>query len=375
MEYIMFKRILGNKKSIQRSLVISFIISIVLVITLSVIEFFVFIDPYITNKFIEINIHNQEHIREIIYIVRRSLGFTIVNVILISIILIRINMKKMLQPLTQINEATKKVAKGDYDIELETKREDEIGELTQNFNKMIKGLKSTENLQKEFINNVSHEIRTPISSIEGFAQILKDNSLSQEEREEYTNIIIEESERLINLTGKMLKLSKLHNQNVIVNKKEIWIDEQIRKAVSVLEPKWKEKNINISVKLEPKTFLGDEDLIFQVWINLIENAIKFSNNGGTIEIKVYEEKNNITVMIKDYGIGMSENEIEKAFERFYQIDKLHAAEGSGLGLAIVKRIIELSSGEIEIKSKSQQGTTIYIKLPIQNEKSNKVIIT
>jgi len=370
----MLEKVLGKYKSIQRSLVRSFIIAISLVIILSILEFFIFIDPYIKDKFIEINLHNQEQVREIADIVRRALGFTIINIILISVIIIRINMKKMLQPLRQINDATKKVAKGDYDIELETKREDEIGELTENFNKMTKGLKSTENLKSEFINNVSHEIRTPISSIEGFAELLKDNNLSDDEREEYANIIIEESERLINLTGKMLKLSKLHNQNVIVKKHEIEIDEQIRKAISILEPKWKEKNIKINVNLEHQIFLGDDDLIFQVWINLIENAIKFSNNGGKIDIKLTKENSEIVIIVKDYGVGMPEDEIEKAFERFYQIDKSHSEEGSGLGLAIVKRIIELSEGKIEIKSKEGKETEVKVKLPAPNEKSNKIVI-
>ena len=269
----------------------------------------------------------------------------------------------MLQPIKQINEATKKVTKGDYDIELETKRKDEIGELTENFNKMIKGLKSTENLQKEFINNVSHEIKTPISSIEGFAKFLKDKDLSDEDREEYANIIIEEAERLTTLTGKMLKLSKLHNQEIIVNKQEINVAEQIRKAISILEHKWAKKDIKINVNLEEKIILGDEDLIFQVWLNLLENAIKFSKQNG-----------NIIVTIKDYGIGMAEEELEKVFERFYQIDKSHSEEGSGLGLAIVKRIIELSEGEIKFESKENKGTTAIVKLPTSKAKNNKVYI-
>ncbi len=268
----------------------------------------------------------------------------------------------------------KRLLLGDYDIELETKREDEIGELTHNFNKMTKGLKSTENLQKEFINNVSHEIKTPISSIEGFAKLLKDKNLSDEEREEYSNIIVEESERLASLTGKMLKLAKLHNQDRIINKQEILVAEQIRKVISLLEPKWSEKNIKINVSLEENVFLGDEELIFQVWINLLENAIKFSKTNGEIDIKLFQENNQITVIIKDYGIGMKEDEIEKVFERFYQIDKSHSEEGSGLGLAIVKRIIELSEGKIEIKSKENKGTTITVKLPISSEKNNKIVI-
>lgn len=280
----------------------------------------------------------------------------------------------MLQPMKQINEATKKVTAGDYDIELETKREDEIGELTQNFNKMTKGLQSIENLQKEFINNVSHEIKTPISSIQGFAKLLKDKNLSDEEREEYSNIIIEESERLTNLTGKMLKLAKLHNQDRIINKQEILIEEQLRKAISLLDPKWTEKGIKINVSFEENIFLGDEELIFQVWINLLENAIKFSKPNGKIDVKVSHQNNDIIVTIKDYGVGMQEDEIEKAFERFYQIDKSHSEEGSGLGLAIVKRIIELSDGKIEIESKENKGTTVIVKLPKPSEKNNKIII-
>lgn len=367
----MFEKILGKKKSIQRSLVRSFIISIALVIIITIIEFSIFVLPSINTQLIDIS---KENVNSLIYVVRRFLGITIVNIILISVVLIRINTKKMLQPMKQINEATKKVTAGDYDIELETKREDEIGELTQNFNKMTKGLQSIENLQKEFINNVSHEIKTPISSIQGFAKLLKDKNLSDKEREEYSNIIIEESERLTNLTGKMLKLAKLHNQDRIINKQEILIAEQLRKAISLLDPKWTEKGIKINVSFEENIFLGDEELIFQVWINLLENAIKFSKTNGKIDVKVSHQNNDIIVTIKDYGVGMQEDEIEKAFERFYQIDKSHSEEGSGLGLAIVKRIIELSDGKIEIESKENKGTTVIVKLPKPSEKNNKIII-
>ena len=286
----------------------------------------------------------------------------------------KIYQKKLSYPISKINDATKKVTKGEYNIELETTRKDEIGELTENFNKMIKGLQSTENLQKEFINNVSHEIKTPISSIEGFAKFLKEDNLSKEEREEYSNIIIEESERLSNLTSKMLKLSKLHNQEIIVNKQEIMVAEQIRKAISVLEHKWSQKDIKINVSLQEIMILGDEDLIFQVWMNLIENAIKFSKQNGKIDIKLIKEKSNIIVTIKDYGIGMSEDELEKIFERFYQIDKSHSEEGSGLGLAIVKRIIELSNGSIRIESKENKGTIVTVQLPAFNKEDNKVYI-
>ena len=374
----MFKKIVqkifGKRNSMQRSLMRSFIIALVLVAILTVIEFSVFVVPTMQDKLIEINIHDKEQIDSLVYITRKICGFAILNIVIISAVLVRINLKNIFRPIEQINEATKKVALGEYDIELETKREDEIGELTNNFNKMTRGLKSTENLQKEFINNVSHEIKTPVSSIEGFAKFLKDKNLTDEEREEYANIIIEEAKRLENLTGKILKLSKLNNQEIITNKQEIEIAEQIRKAISLLEPKWSKKDIKINVSLEEKTFLGDEDLIFQVWVNIIDNAIKFSNEGESIDIKVYEKDSNINVEIKDHGIGMKEEELEKVYDRFYQIDRSHSKEGSGLGLAIVKRIVELSEGKIEIKSKENKGTTVIVKLPVTSEKNNKIII-
>lgn len=374
----MFKKIVqkifGKRNSMQRSLMRSFIIALVLVAILTIIEFSVFVVPTMQDKLIEINIHDKEQIDSLVYITRKICGFVILNIVIISAVLVRINLKNIFRPIEQINDATKKVALGEYDIELETKREDEIGELTNNFNKMTRGLKSTENLQKEFINNVSHEIKTPVSSIEGFAKFLKDKNLTDEEREEYANIIIEEAKRLENLTGKILKLSKLNNQEIITNKQEIEVAEQIRKAISLLEPKWSKKDIKINVSLEEKIFLGDEDLIFQVWVNIIDNAIKFSNEGENIDIKVYEKDSNINVEIKDHGIGMKEEELEKVYDRFYQIDRSHSKEGSGLGLAIVKRIVELSEGKIEIKSKENKGTTVIVKLPVTSEKNNKIII-
>lgn len=368
------QKIFGKRNSMQRSLMRSFIIAIVLVAILTIVEFSVLVVPKMQDKLIEINIRDKEQIDSLIYVTRKICGFAILNIVIISAVLVRINLKNIFRPIEQINEATKKVALGEYDIELESKREDEIGELTNNFNKMTHGLKSTENLQKEFINNVSHEIKTPVSSIEGFAKFLKDKNLTQEEREEYANIIIEEAKRLENLTGKILKLSKLNNQEIITNKQEIEVAEQIRKAISLLEPKWSKKDIKINVSLEEKIFLGDEDLIFQVWVNIIDNAIKFSNEGGSIDIKVYEKDGNINVEIKDRGIGMKEEELEKVYDRFYQIDRSHSKEGSGLGLAIVKRIVELSEGKIEIKSKENKGTTVIVKLPVTSEKSNKIII-
>ena len=372
----MFERIFGKKKSIQRSLTKDVCIAIIVVLILSIIGFYLFVNRETAERLIKINIENSEEIIDVLQIIQRCIIVLFCNTIIISFVFMKIASKKMLKPIEKLTEATKKVASGNFDVKLETTRQDEIAELTNNFNEMVKDLGSIEYLQKEFIDNVSHEIKTPISSIQGFAELLEDETLTQEERKEYSQIIKEETNRLLNISTNMLKLSKLQNQNKITQKEQIDVAEQIRKAISLLEPKWSEKEITFNVSMEEKYFYGDEDLIFQIWVNLIDNAIKFSKQKGKIDITLKEKKNEnvLEVKIKDYGIGMDEEEKEKIFKRFYQIDKSHSEKGSGLGLAIVKRIVELSKGTIDVKSKKDAGTTMIVKLPIEKKDKDNILI-
>ena len=358
-----------KKKTIQKELVIEFLITIILVAIFSIVGFYIFVHNE-ASKIIEINIENYEEMKELLTIIRRGIIIILLNSLVISTIIIKIGSKKILGPLEKTIKATKKVAQGDFDVRLQTKRKDETEEFVNNFNYMVKELGKTELLQKDFIDNVSHEIKTPISSIQGFAKLLDDENLSNEERKEYIGIIIEESERLLKLSNSTLKLAKLQHQDKITKKEQINITEQIRKVLAVLEPKWREKNLKVDISLNNIYFEGDENLLFQVWMNLIDNAIKFSNKNGKIEIKIEEIKENIEVEIKDNGIGMEKEDIEKIYSRFYQVDKSHSGEGSGLGLSIVKRIIELSSGTINIKSEKNKGTKILIKLPKIKKEEN-----
>ncbi len=369
----MLEKIWGKKKSIQRSLIRNMFIAIAIVFILSLVVFYLFVNNQAAENLIRISIDNSEESKEILKIIRRSIIVLFFNTTVISVILMRISIKKMLQPIQQLTEATKKVASGDFHVKLETKREDEIAELTKNFNEMVTDLGSIECLQKEFIDNVSHEIKTPISSIQGFAELLEDDTLSKEERKEYSSIIKEETNRLLNLSTNMLKLSKLQNQNKITQKEQIDITEQIRKAISLLEPKWSEKEIVFNISMEEKYFYGDEELIFQIWINLIENAIKFSKQHGEISIILRENEKELEVQIKDNGIGMNEEDKKRIFTRFYQIDKSHSEAGSGLGLAIVKRIVELSNGTIEVTSTENVGTTMTVRLPLEKN-MDKILI-
>lgn len=363
----MFKRIFGERKSIQRSLLTAFIIAILLVEVVSFVSLHLSSERGIINESIKFNIESREAVKSFLMFFLKATVIGIINVVLIGGIVMRVMSKKILKPIQRLMGATQKVSEGDFSVKLQTDREDEIGELTNNFNKMVSELGSTENLQKQFVDNVSHEIKTPISSIQGFAELLRDEKLSKEEKEEYINIIQEESNRLLKLSTNMLKLSKLQNQSRITNKEQINVAEQIRKTISLLEPKWKEKEIIFNISMEEKYFYGDEDLLFQVWVNLIENAIKFSKDNGKINIDVKERENMIEIKIKDYGFGMDEEEMKKIFTRFYQIDKSHSEKGHGLGLAIVKRIVELSRGTIDVESQKNIGTTITVKLPLEDE--------
>lgn len=357
--------IFGKKESIQRRIIKTAILYILIVIAIAAFLFYVFVQRSINIKLIEINEQQGQSIKDLLNISSRSIRVSIVSILLITMALMQNISRKIVNPIKKITDATKKVASGDFTIELETKRNDEIGELTQNFNKMVKELNSIECLQKDFINNVSHEIKTPISSIQGFAKLLEADDLSKEERKEYAEIIKEESDRLLYLSTNILKLAKLENQERIMNKTKFNIAEQIRRTISVLEPKWKEKNIKFNVSLKEQEFLGEKDLMYQVWMNIIENSIKFSKQDGQIDVKMKTNQDSIIVEIKDYGIGMEEEEAKKIFDRFYQVDKSHTKPGAGLGMTIAKRIVELSGGKIEVKSKLNESTTFIVTLPIK----------
>lgn len=271
--------------------------------------------------------------------------------------------KIVVNPTKKLIKATEKVAAGDFDIELENHRTDEMGILISSFNTMAKELKSIEILRNDFISDISHEFRTPLTSIEGYTKLLRD--CNEEERREYIDIIIEETKRLSLLTTNILTLNKIDNQNISTPMEDFIMDEQIRKAILLLENKWIEKDIELEIDLENIQYRGNPSLMYQVWINLIDNAIKFSPRGGTVEVKLYEEQGNIIFSIKDNGVGISKEDQKKIFDKFYKSDKSRNTDGNGLGLSIVKRIIEIHKGQILLESSINMGTSIMVKLSKQ----------
>lgn len=270
---------------------------------------------------------------------------------------------RTLKPVRDLIAATREIANGNFAVRVNLPGPDEVQELGNSFNKMAQELASIETLRADFINNFSHEFKTPIVSIRGFAKLLKKDTLSRALRDEYIDIIITESERLTTLATNVLALSKLDNQGIITERTSFQLDEQIRRVILVLEPEWRKKDLNLQVELDPLLFSGNEELLQQAWLNLIQNAIKFTPQGGKIAVILMDTDDTVTVRITDNGIGMDEITKQHLFDRFYQGDRSHTGEGNGLGLALVKRIVELSAGTIGVKSQPGTGSSFTVELP------------
>lgn len=267
--------------------------------------------------------------------------------------------KMIIKPLKEITNATKKVATGDFSVELVNNRNDELGELIESFNKMTKELGSIEILRNDFVSDISHEFKTPITSIEGYTKLLVD--CSNEDRNEYIDIILRETKRLSTMATNILTINKLDNEG-IYNSEEFRLDEQIRKSVLLLENKWSHKDLDIDVDLDEVKIKGNKNLINQIWINLLDNAIKFSPQGKSIKIRLRNQKDKCEFTIEDEGPGIGKEEQKKIFDKFYKADKSRKKEGNGLGLSIVKKIVDLHQGNIHVESEAKVGTKIIVIL-------------
>lgn len=267
------------------------------------------------------------------------------------------------KPFRLLCKATEKIASGDFAVRLDLQGPNEVKQLADSFNKMAIELGSVEVLRSDFVNNVSHEFRTPVASIKGFAKLLKKDTISKENRDEYLDIIIKESDRLAKLSGNILLMSKVEKQEILSEKSSYLLDEQLRQATLMLEPDWSRKEIDIITELPTITYIGNEALLMQVWINLIGNAIKFTECGGTVSISLVQAIDATIVKIVDTGIGMSDETLKHIFDKFYQGDESHSHEGNGLGLALVNRIVEMSNGNLTVESELGKGTTVSVSLP------------
>ena len=276
--------------------------------------------------------------------------------------------KMLIDPIAKLRSAMREVADGDFKVEAKCEsRIQDVQDIYDSFNSMVRELSTTETLQTDFISDVSHEFKTPINAIEGYASLLEGEP-SPEEQRAYVEKILFNTRRLSALTGNILLLSKLSNQSILPQETQFRLDEQIRQAIVALEQKWSEKELGFEVELAETPFFGYESLLPHVWTNLIGNAVKFSPKGGEIRIKMMRTEGAVVFTIEDDGPGIVPGDEEHIFTKFYQSESSHGMEGNGLGLALVRQIVEMSGGSVDGQNLEARGCRFTVRLPLEQEK-------
>ena len=299
-----------------------------------------------------------------------QLGSVILFMTLISLILGGViaffSSRIPLRPVNKLINKMNRLAAGDFQVRLEygdtISSIPVIKEFTTSFNKMAEELENTEFLRNDFINSFSHEFKTPIVSITGFANLIESGNLTEEQRVQYARAIREESMRLSSMATNVLLLTKVENQTILTNVSRFNLSEQVRSAVLLLEEKWTNKNVDLQLDFDEYMIEANEELLKQVWINLIDNAVKFVPRCGTVELEVFDEGENLCVKVSNTGSEIPSEKREKIFSKFYQADESHATQGNGIGLAIVKRVVELHNGGVSVNSGNGM-TSFTVTLP------------
>lgn len=309
----------------------------------------------------------------IVWLLNRRFGVWLgmpytIRVLLISILsgaAIAVGLRKIfVSPMMKLGDAMRKVAGGDFTVRLDcTSKIRDVREVYGSFNTMVKELGNTETLQTDFVSNVSHEFKTPINAIEGYASLLQDSQLTDEQKNAYIDKIIFNTRRLSDLVGNILLLSKVNNQTISLKASTFRLDEQVRQSILALESKWEKKEIEFDIDLDEIEYTGYENLLSHVWLNLIDNAVKFSPQNGQIRIRLKQLAGSVTFSIWDNGLPIPEADIDRIFNKFYQGDNSHASEGNGLGLALVRKIVAAAHGTINVTSSEDAGTEFVVALP------------
>ncbi len=286
--------------------------------------------------------------------------------IIIGTAISAVTSRRMVKSIRIFIDATDRLASGDFSMRLKLTRPPEFRILSENFNRMAEELGGIEILRTDFVNNFSHEFKTPIVSIKGFAEMLKHDDLPKEERDEYLDIVIEESARLASLASNVLELSKIETQTILTDKKSFNAGEQLRQCLLLLTAKFEKKQLALNVDLHDYELEGNKELLNQVWLNLLDNAIKFTPEGGEIGISMNRKNGRITFGFRDNGPGISPEALPKIFDKFYQQDTSHSTAGNGLGLTIVSKIVQLHGGTITCDSFPSQGTLFTVTLPAEH---------
>ncbi|MFZ7102081.1 MAG: sensor histidine kinase [Peptococcaceae bacterium] len=272
--------------------------------------------------------------------------------------------KSVYRYVSTLSNGIDKAANGDFNVRLDPGTAGPLFQVYENFNKMGTELQNVQLLRKDFVDNYSHEFKTPITSINGFATLLLETDVPEENKKQYLKIIVDESARLSELANSTLLLSKLESQQIISDKKPYALDEQLKQCAILLSSQWNKKNISFSCELEPVIYNGEAELMEHLWLNLLNNAVKFTPEQGGISMSLTVNEGGIVIVqISDTGVGMGEEVMSRLFEKYYQGLEVRGSQGLGLGLAIVKRITELCGGTIEVRSTENEGSTFTIMLP------------
>lgn len=286
--------------------------------------------------------------------------------IIVAISIVFMIREVFIKPIKEIMSAMDDLAHGNFDVRIDVNkgkyRPREIREFAESFNKTAEELSGTEILRKDFINNFSHEFKTPIVSISGFADLLIEEELPPEDQKEYLTIIRDESKRLADLATNILTLNRIESQAILRDTETFRLDEQIRQSVLVTDQKWKDKSLDFQVDLEEVNYTGNPFLLKEVWLNVLDNAAKFSPDGEVIGVTLHRKGDRLIAAITDHGPGMDEKTASHIFEQFYQGDTSHKTQGNGLGLAMVHKIVQLHGGEINVDTAPGRGSCFIITL-------------
>lgn len=280
------------------------------------------------------------------------------------------------EPMHKLAEATSRVANGDFSVYVPTlhtqDKRDYLDVMIMDFNKMVEELGSIETLKTDFVSNVSHEMKTPIAIIKNYAELLKAEHITEEQRKEYAESIEGSAMRLSNLISNILKLNKLENQRITPEVEAYDVCRQLCECILQFEDAWDEKEINLKTEIEDVAMVeADESLLELVWNNLLSNALKFTEPGGTITVRQTSGESLVKISVSDTGCGMDSDIKNHIFDKFYQGDTSHSKEGNGLGLALVKRVLELVDGDIQVFSEAGKGSTFLVILPAADMSENE----
>ena len=275
--------------------------------------------------------------------------------------------KQLAAPAEQFAKEAARISQGTFNVRIDESCKKlnivEVDEMVDSFNAMAAALEAMDFMQRDFTSNVSHEFKTPIAAITGMCELIADPKLPEEERNEYLDLMHEQAQRLSQLCDSVLAMSRLDAQEAVSQRERCDVDEQIRRDVIMLSERWSERDIALELDLDALPIVTDPNLNHQIWINLIDNAYKYTPDGGTIQLQSKTLTNGVQVRISDTGRGMTSDEAEHAFDRFYQANRSHVEGGSGLGLSIGRRICELLGGSVTCESTPGAGTTMTVTLP------------